>query len=229
MCDYGVYNCCRKKLVDLAGDPDPAGKGNFAADHAAVVERVLVNFLPAFGSICENDENIGRSTCSWSQVCCVPKTNVGVGGSNPTANNVGVGGSGPAANNVGVGGSGSAAATTTGTGAADSSVHPVLALVQPAGWFPALTIARFAIWSSGSKIFSIICSITVLFPALHAGYVVSGVLYMVSSGSKGLTGESQNGSHLFSHRLYHRADRLADGELRDAHSRFKNPLGGSWV
>jgi len=28
MCDYGVYNCCRKKLVDTSGaDPDPIGAG----------------------------------------------------------------------------------------------------------------------------------------------------------------------------------------------------------
>jgi len=181
MCDYGVLNCCRKKLVDLAGDPDPKGKGNFAAGSCGSSGEGTCKFFAAIGgTICGNDENIGQSTCSWSQVCCVPKANnVGVDPTNPATANPTTGASPTAPGAASPGGGGSPA---TASGARTGSTGGLVPCTDDC------TLCHLVLGFKNIYDYLLV----LLLSATTLVVVAAGVMYMVSSGDKGMIDKAKS-------------------------------------
>jgi hypothetical protein len=126
------------------------------------------------GTICGDDEKIGQDTCSWGYSCCVPKANVGVGGSNPTA------------------GASPTVPGAAGTGAAGSSAAAFSARTgSTGGLVPCTDDCTLCHLVLGFKnIYDYL--LVLLLSATTLVVVVAGVMYMVSSGDKGMIDKAKS-------------------------------------
>lgn len=183
MCDYGVYNCCRKKLVDTSGDPDPKGKGNFATGACGSSGEGTCKFSIAIGgTICGDDKNIGQDICSWSYSCCVPKTNVGVGVTNPTTGNPTTGASPTTPAGT--------VANPSGTGSAANAQSVPNGGLVPCGLGSAADCTLCHLVLGFKNIYDYL--LVLLLSATTLVVVVAGVMYMVSSGDKGMIDKAKS-------------------------------------
>lgn len=131
------------------------------------------------GTICGDDEKIGEDTCSWGYSCCVPKTNVGVGTTNPATANPTAGASPtvPGAAGTGAGGS---PATVSGTRTGSTG-----------GLVPCTDDCTLCHLVLGFKnIYDYL--LVLLLSATTLVVVAAGVMYMVSSGDKGMIDKAKS-------------------------------------
>lgn len=178
-CDSGLKCCFNDSEVSSANKTGGDKCGQVKnTDGGYTIARCFKNF-GYIGGCPDNRGSLASyggeetASCGTGDICCMTTDSVGVDATTPDTTNIKIGGSdvGTGGSNVGTGGTTSSGTRTGSTG----------------GLVPCTDDCTLCHLVVGFKNIFDYLLYTVLAPLFILGIVVSGVLYMVSSGSKGLT------------------------------------------